>query len=92
MDERPHAIRTQDLNGHPVRTVRIDGTDFVSMEDFCGYLQGLVGKIVELTQRQGEHLTAVTGALDVLCEVLGEKHPELRQALMRAAQRPQRFN
>lgn len=85
-DERPSIELTQ-LNGHSVRTTRIDNTDFVAVQDFCTYLQDLVGKIVELSRRQQDELTSVGLTVDVLCDVIGEEHPQLRYELLQAARR-----
>lgn len=87
MSDRTPEIITQSLNGFEVRTTRIENTDYVSMQDFCLYLQGLIGKIVELTQRQQEHITSLNTSLEVVCEVLARKHPDLERALLEAAER-----
>lgn len=92
MSDPTAEIVTRYLNGNSVRTVRVDDTDYVSVQDFCSYLQGLMGKIVELTTRQQNHLTNVSTTLDTVCEVLSRKDPELREALLEAAERRNRMN
>jgi hypothetical protein len=84
-------IRIHDLGGHAVRVARIGETDFVAVQDFCTYLQGLVGKIVELTTRQQEQMTTVTTSLDVLYDVLAETYPDLQRELLRQMQRRSRL-
>ena len=83
MEDPQTTVTVQDLNGHNVRTVRIDETDFVAMQDFCVYLQQMVGKIVELSHRQRDHISFMSTTLDAVCDVLSEKHPELREELLK---------
>jgi hypothetical protein len=87
MSEESPTISTTQLNGHTVRTVRIADTEFVSLQDFCTYLQRLVSRIGDLSHWQAEHLTRMNETLDVLCDVLARRDPELREALHQAAQR-----
>lgn len=82
-DSRP-VITKQDVRGHSMRMVRLENIDFVSMQDFCNYLQQLVSKIVELSARQQAHITFMSSTLDVVCDVLGEKDADLRRELLRA--------
>jgi hypothetical protein len=85
-DESP-TISTTQLNGHPMRSVRIDDTEFVSLQDFGTYLHRLVTRIGDLSHWQAEHLTRMNETLDVLCDVISRRDPELREALRQAAQR-----
>ncbi|HKI98581.1 MAG TPA: hypothetical protein VKB51_08935 [bacterium] len=86
MSDPETILGTTDLGGHTIRTAHIDGTEFVSMQDFCVYLQGMLVKIVDLTTRQQEQMTHINLSLDVLYDTLSEQHPELRQALLRMMQ------
>jgi hypothetical protein len=74
-----------------VRTARIGKTDFVAVQDFCTYLQELVGKIVELSRRQQDQLSTMGMTVDILCDVIGEQHPQLRDELLQAARRRARL-
>jgi hypothetical protein len=85
-DERP-SIECMQISGYSMRTTRIDDTEYVAVQDFCAYLQGLVGKIVELTRRQQEHLSTLGTTVDILVDVIGEQHPQLREQLLQAARR-----
>lgn len=91
MSENAPRIATRRLNGYAMRTARIDDTEFVAVEDFCGYVQGLVGKIAELSRRQQEQMNAMGATLDAVCEVLGEQDPDLRREVLAAAQRTARL-
>jgi hypothetical protein len=78
------------IDNQRLRTASLGGTEFVAVEDFCGYLQDLSGRIADLTQRQQEHMSAMSTALDILCDMLGERFPDLEDKLLRAARARQR--
>ncbi len=85
MSEKQLKQTTHVINGHAVRTVVMDDTHYVAMKDFCEYVQTVVGKIVELNQRQQEHMAAISTTLDVFYDVLSEKYPQLKEELMKAS-------
>jgi len=84
IEEKPAPV-VHVINGHEVRAMRIDGTDYVAMSDFCDTIRALVEKIVDLNNRQQEHVAVMSATLDVMLEVLSEKYPEIQRELMQVA-------
>ena len=85
MDDTLSPTGTLRIDTHRLRTASVGGTDFVAVEDFFGYLQDLSGRIADLTRRQQDHMRAMSAALDILCDMLGERFPDLETELLRAA-------
>jgi hypothetical protein len=85
-EEKPEPVLNY-IHGHPVRSTRIEGTDYVAMNDFADYIRALVEKIVSLSNRQQEHISVMSTTLDVMLDVLSEKYPEIKRELMQIADR-----
>jgi len=85
MDDSIAPTNTLRIGNCRLRTATVGGTEFVAVEDFFGYLQDVSGRIADLTQRQQDHMSAMSTALDILCDLLGERFPDLENELLRAA-------
>jgi hypothetical protein len=86
MNEETTTTESVQLNGYRLRTAQIGSTEYVAVKDFCGYLQGMITKLSELTRRQQEQMSTMSTTLDILCDVLGAQFPDLDQELLKAAQ------
>lgn len=85
MNEQVASIGWLDLGGENLRTVRIGGSEYVTVGDVSSYLHSFSARLQDLIARQQDQLTTVCTSLEVLVDVLSDQHPELASELLRIA-------
>lgn len=68
--------------GHEVRVAMIDGVEYVSREDFSGFVRDAVNRIVAQSRQHTREATDMAQRLDVLQDALAERYPEVEREIM----------